>query len=117
MLNPVILITRRGTQFKVAVVPEISRGLITANIIAIRPNHDQLSSIYLAAYLRSKDGGRELLAEELPKRPRLCLILSNVEELRIPLPPISVQEKLPAVEILDEEYQLNQAAVGIESEN
>ena len=108
-----VLITCRGTQFKVAVVPEkISRGLITANIIAIRPNHNQLSPIYLAAYLRSKDGERELLARRTSQTAQIVLILSNVEELRIPLPPLSVQEKIArAVETLDEEYRLNQAAV------
>jgi restriction endonuclease S subunit len=108
-----VLITCRGTQFKVAVIPEkIPCGLITANLIAIRPNHNQLSSVYLAAYLRSKDGERELLARRTSQTAQIVLSVSNIEELRIPLPPLSVQEKIArAVETLDEEYRLNQAAV------
>ena len=108
-----VLITCRGTQFKVAVVPEkLSCGIITANLIAIRPKPDQLSSIYLAAYLRSKDGERELLARRTSQTAQIVLSISSVEELRIPLPPLSVQEEISqAVEALDEEYRLNQAAV------
>ncbi len=108
-----VLITCRGTQFKVAVVPEkISQGLITANLIAIRPDLKQLSSIYLAAYLRSKDGERELLARRTSQTAQIVLNLSNVEDLCVPLPPLSVQEKIAhAVAALDEEYRLNQAAV------
>jgi restriction endonuclease S subunit len=108
-----VLITCRGTQFKVAVVPEkISQGLITANLIAIRPKPDQVSSLYLAAYLRSKDGERELLARRTSQTAQIVLNLTNVEELRIPLPPLAVQEKIAhAIETLDEEYRLNQVAV------
>lgn len=108
-----VLITCRGTQFKVAIVSEkISRGLITANLIAIRPDPDHLSPVYLAAYLRSKDGERELLARRTSQTAQIVLSVSNVEELRIPLPPLSVQGKIVrAVEALDEEYWLNQGAV------
>lgn len=108
-----VLITCRGTQFKVAVVPEkISCGIITANLIAIRPKPDQLSSVYLAAYLKSKDGERELLSRRTSQTTQIVLNLSNVEELRIPLPELSVQEKIArAVKTLDEEYRLNQEAV------
>src|SRR3989338_8825759 len=108
-----VLITCRGTQFKAAVVPEkLSRGIITANIIAIRPKPDQLSPIYLAAYLRSKNGERELWAKRTSQTAQIVLSVSNIEELRMPLPPLSVQEKIArAVETLDEEYRLNQEAV------
>ena len=111
-----VLITCRGTQFKVAVVPgKISRGIITANLIAIRPRPEQLSPVYLAAYLRSKDGERELLARRTSQTAQIVLSLSSVEELRVPLPPLSVQEKIArAIETLDEEYRLNQVAVELD---
>ena len=106
-----VLITCRGTQFKVAVVPEkVSSGLISANLIAIRPKPEQLSSIYLAAYLNSQNGGRELLAKRTSQTTQIVLSVSSVEELRIPLPPLAVQNKIArAIETLDEEYRLNQA--------
>jgi len=108
-----VLITCRGTQFKSAVVPEtLSCALITANLIAIRPNPEIVSSIYLSAYLRSKGGERELLSRRTSQTAQIVLNFSNVEKLRIPLPPLSVQEKIARViEALDEEYQLNQEAV------
>lgn len=108
-----VLLTCRGTQFKVAIVPEkISCGIITANLIAIRPKPEQLSSIYLAAFLRSNNGARELLARRTSQTAQIVLSLSSVEELRIPIPPLPEQEKVArAIESLDEEYRLNQAAV------
>ena len=107
-----VLITCRGTQFKVAIVPEeISCGIIISNLIAIRPDPKQLSSIYLAAYLKSQYGERELLAKRTSQTSQIVLSLSNVEELQIPLPPLSVQEKIArTIEAIDEEYRLNQVA-------
>lgn len=108
-----VLLTCRGTQFKVAIVPEkISCGIITANLIAIRPKPEQLSSVYLAAFLRSNNGARELLARRTSQTAQIVLSLSSVEELRIPIPPLPEQEKVArAIESLDEECRLNQAAV------
>lgn len=110
-----VLITSRGTQFKVAIVPEkISSGIITANLIAIRPDPTQLSPIYLAAYLRSKNGERELLARRTSQTVQIVLSLVNVEELRIPMPSLNVQEKIvEAIKALDEEYRINQIAIGL----
>jgi restriction endonuclease S subunit len=110
-----VLITCRGTQFKVAVVPpKISQAVITANLIAIRPKPDQVSAVYLAAYLQSKDGERELLARRTSQTAQIVLSLSSVEELCVPLPPLSIQEKISrTVETLDEEYRLNQRAAEI----
>lgn len=105
-----VIITCRGTQFKVAIVPDkISQAIITSNLIAIRPDPSKLSSIYLAAYLKTRAGERELWANRTSQTAQIVLTVSSVEELKIPLPPLAVQEKISqTIQALDDEYHLNQ---------
>jgi len=89
-----VVITCRGTQLKVALVPrELKRAIITANLIAIRLN-ERLSPVFLAAYLKTKEGQRALLANAKSSTMQLVLNVSDIERVEIPLLPLNLQEKI-----------------------
>jgi len=89
-----VIVTCRGTQLKIALVPNaIKKAIITANLIAIRVN-EELSSLFLAAYLKTKEGQRALLTNATSTNVQLVLNVSDVGEVIIPVPPISLQEKI-----------------------
>ena len=108
-----VLITCRGTQLKVTVVPEnIKQILITSNLIAIRLN-EELLPIYLAAYFKTKDGQRVLLSNATSSTLQLILNVSDIEKVNIPVPVLSLQKKvIDLFNTTEEQYR-----VSIESAN
>ena len=108
-----VLITCRGTQLKVTVVPEnIKQILITSNLIAIRLN-EELLPIYLAAYFKTKDGQRALLSNATSSTLQLVLNVSDIEKVNIPVPALSLQGKIiDLFNTTEEQYR-----VSIESAN
>ena len=108
-----VLITCRGTQLKVTVVPEnIKQILITSNLIAIRLN-EELLPIYLAAYFKTKDGQRVLLSNATSSTLQLVLNVSDIEKVNIPVPALSLQGKIiDLFNTTEEQYR-----VSIESAN
>lgn len=89
-----VLITCRGTQLKVTVVPEdIKQILITSNLIAIRLN-EELLPMYLAAYFKTKDGQRALLSNATSSTLQIVFNVSDIEKVNIPVPVLSLQGKI-----------------------
>jgi len=103
-----VLITCRGTQLKIAVVPEnLERLLITANLIAVRLGNEMLP-ICLAAYLKTKEGQRTLLANTASSTMQLVLNVSDIGEINVPVPPLSLQEKIVGLmNTAEEQYRIN----------
>ena len=89
-----VLITCRGTQLKIAVVPvDIKKSLITTNLIAVRLTN-QISPIFLAAYLKTTEGQKALLANTASSTMQFALNVSDINEIDVPVPPLSLQEKI-----------------------
>ena len=103
-----VLITCRGTQLKISVVPEIlKKALITANIIAIRLRPEILP-VFLATYLKTAEGQKALLSHVASSTMQLLLNISDIEEVLVPVPPLPVQEKIVTLaEAADEQYRLS----------
>ena len=103
-----VLLTCRGTQFKIAVVPEnLKQAIITANLIAVRLTNGMLP-MFLATYLKTKEAQRLLLAKTSSSRIQLVLNVSDVGEMDIPVPPLSLQEKIVNLaNVAEEQYRLN----------
>ncbi len=99
-----VLLTCRGTQLKVVVVPDaFKKLLITAHLIAVRLNNELLSG-FLAAYLRTENGQKALLANAASSGAQLMINISDVGEINVPVPPLSLQEKIVSLTNAAEEY-------------
>lgn len=103
-----VLITCRGTQLKIAVVPEsLKKALITANIIAVRLRSEILP-VFLSTYLKTPEGQKALFSHVASSTMQLLLNVSDIEELFVPVPPLSMQEEIVNLaQISDEQYRLN----------
>ncbi len=102
-----VLITCRGTQLKAGVVPAgINKALITANLIGIRLTGEILPE-FLAAYLQTEDGQKELLANAT-STVQLVLNIADAEKIKVPVLPRAMQEKIAGlINVADEQYRLN----------
>jgi len=99
-----ILITCRGTQLKTAVVPDsLKQAVITSNLIAIRLG-EQMIPGFLATYLKSTNGQQALLSCATSSTTQLVLTISQIEEIEIPVPPLSLQEEIVNLANATEEH-------------
>lgn len=103
-----VIITCRGTQLKIAVIPDnIERSIISANLIAIRLNA-QLLPIFLAAYLKTNEGQKSLLAHTASSTMQIVLNVSDMGEIDVPVPSLSLQKKIvKLINAADEYYRLS----------
>ena len=90
-----VIVTLKGTNFKAAIVTDdIANLVISANLIALRPNHRILPEV-LVFYLNSSEG-----QQELQKRAGGSGIQSLNQnflmEVPVPVIPMELQEKLSA---------------------
>ncbi len=102
-----VLLTSRGTQIKIAVVPEIfPQAIISANFLAIRPTKD-INPFFLAHYFRSP-AGQKAIRTQARGTSQILLTISAVEEIKVPMPSLDVQEKLVAfINSIDEQYKMS----------
>jgi len=103
-----VLLACRGTQLKVVIIPkDVERLLITSNLIAIRLSED-ISPAFLAAYLRSQKGQRALLSRATSSVIQLVLNVSDVQDIEVPVPPLSLQEKIANISAYaNEQYRIS----------
>jgi len=108
-----VLLTCRGAQIKTAVVStNIEKLLITSNIISIRLSK-QILPKFLVAYLNTQQGQRALLANAT-STVQLTLTVSDLGKTIIPVPPLSLQEKIVNLfNAVEEQYRLNLEAVNL----
>lgn len=103
-----VLLACRGTQLKVAIVPkDVEKLLITSNLIAIRLSED-ISPEFLVAYLRSQKGQRALLSRATSSIMQLVFNVSDVQDIEVPVPPSSLQEKIANISAYaNEQYHIS----------
>ncbi len=112
-----IIITCRGTQLKIAVIQSnLSKAIITSNLIAIRLTNELLP-IFLATYLKTKEGQRTLLSNIASSTMQLVLNLSTIGEINIPVPSLALQKKIANLaNIAKEQYRLNIESANLRKE-
>ena len=103
-----VLVTCRGTQLKVAVVPDnLKSAMITANIIALRLNKQVLPG-FVAAYFRTDSGQKDLLSNVASVSAQIVLNVADIAKTNIPVPPLALQEQIVKLtDIAEEQYRLN----------
>lgn len=103
-----VIITSRGTQLKIATVPNsIKQAAITSNLIAIRLG-EQMIPGFLAAYLKSTNGQQALLSRATSSTTQLVLTISQVGGMEIPVPSLSLQAKIANLaSTAEEQYRLS----------
>lgn len=88
-----VLLTKAGSLGYTAVFPEsLQKGNITSHLAAIRPN-SQVMPMYLALYLSSSIGTRQIYRWG-NKTTRPELNTEEVREIKVILPPLSIQRVL-----------------------
>ncbi|MFH1288985.1 MAG: restriction endonuclease subunit S [bacterium] len=112
-----IIITCRGTQLKIAVIQDnLSKAIISSNLIAIRLT-DELLPIFLAAYLKTKEGQRALLSNIASSTIQLVLNLSSINEINIPVPSLDLQKKIANITNISEvQYRLSMESANLRKE-
>ncbi|MEW6088300.1 MAG: restriction endonuclease subunit S [bacterium] len=112
-----ILITCRGTQLKITVVPNsLPKAIITSNLIAIRLTNEVLP-IFLAAYLRTREGQRVLLSNIASSTMQLVLNISDISEINVPVPAIDLQKKISNLaDISEVQYRLSIESANLRKE-
>jgi type I restriction enzyme S subunit len=102
-----VLIACRGTQLKSVVVPDnVKKLIITSNLISIRLSKQILPS-FLVAYFNTQQGQRALLANATAT-VQLTLTVSDLGKIIIPVPPLSLQERIVNLfNTVEKQYRLN----------
>ena len=108
-----VLVAARGTKFKAALVgAEVSGAIAAANLITVRPGKE-LYPAFLAAYLTSATGEKQVLTRaKATTASQLLINVSDIEELDIPLLPFEVQKKIGDLwqELKAQQKRYNEAA-------
>lgn len=90
-----VLISVRGTQLKVAVVPEDLAGAVaTATVAVIRFRDGGLLPEVLAAYLRSPAGQAQLSSRARSATGQIALTARDIRDIEVPVPPMAVQRRI-----------------------
>ena len=100
-----IVVTARGTNLKVALVPDRWNGaLVDWNLIVIRPG-SRVRPELLVGFLQSP-AGRRAMDRRLTGTSLLMLTVKNLEEIEIPVPPLDQQERLvQLLQSADRQYE------------
>ena len=86
-----LIITKDGRVGAVAQIPEGIEGAIGRNLVCIRSNHENLSPSYLREYMMSPLMKQEIGKKTLSRAIFETLHVSEIEDLRIVLPPEEVK--------------------------
>ena len=100
-----IVVTARGTNLKIALIPERWNGAVLAwNLLGIRPGA-QLRPELLLAYLRSPSG-RRAIDRRLAGTTLLLLTASGLGEIEVPILPLERQQKVgQLIAAAEEQYE------------
>ena len=88
-----LLVTSKGTQFKVAIVEEDIKAIVSANLFIIRPYEDKYLPEVLKYYLES-DLGQEMIEGILKGTAIKSISHKDIQELPIPKIDLQVQRKI-----------------------
>lgn len=100
-----IVVTARGTNLKVALVPERWAGaLLDWNLIAIHPG-PRLRAELIFGFLQSP-AGRRAVDRRLTGTTLLMLTVGNLKEIEVPVPPVEQQQILVRLlQAADRQYE------------
>ena len=100
-----VVLTCRGTQLKIALVPEdMSGAVISSNLIAVRPG-SQLVPWVLFAFLQGPQGQTALLRQSRSSNLGIALSPKSVGQIVVPVPPMEIQERIAALmRVAEENY-------------
>ncbi len=89
-----ILISARGTQPKVAIVPpDVAGAVLTSTLIGIRPGRDLLPEVLMAFFW--SPGGRNALISRVRSGTRqIALSAADVAKIEVPVPPMWIQRRV-----------------------
>ncbi|TVP58448.1 MAG: hypothetical protein EA343_21470 [Nodularia sp. (in: Bacteria)] len=102
-----VIIAIRGSLLKTSVVTEASQGSIAGqNVAFFRPKDlNQVNPGYIAVLMRSKWMAQSIYALQRRSSTTLPSIrVSEIREFKIPLPEISIQNKIVELFLFSEEY-------------
>lgn len=100
-----LLVTSKGTQFKVAIVEEDINAIISANLFIIRPYKDKYLSEVLKYYLESKLG-QELIQGIIKGTAIKSISHKDIQELSIPKIDMETQRAIaPKIKSSKESYE------------
>lgn len=104
-----IVITRSGTVGNIGLCGDFDKVVFSDNVIRIRVNSDKIIPQYLASFLYSEPGQRQIRQCTTGSTIR-GISLSNLEKIQIPLIPISKQQQIvnDLNKILETKSKLNQ---------
>lgn len=119
-----VVISNRGTLLKASVVTDKLEGSLASNNVAfIRPIVQQIDPVYLAVLMRSKWLEQQLATLYLQSSTIQLIPISQLRNLKIPLPNLETQNKLAqlflateranriTLEILDKRNNLSEFAL------
>lgn len=92
-----VIISKDGRVGAVAQIPEGIEGAIGRNIVCIRPDQEELSSPLLREYMLSPLMKQEIGKKTLSRSIFETLHVSEIEDLRVVIPPQQVREKFDEV--------------------
>jgi type I restriction enzyme M protein len=100
-----IVVTARGTNLKIAMIPERWNGAVLAwNLLGIRPGA-QLRPELLLAYLRSR-AGRRAIDRRLAGTTLLLLTANGLGEIEVPILPLDQQQRVgQLIAAAEEQYE------------
>lgn len=90
-----VLLSVRGTQLKVAIVPALlSEAVATATLAVIRLVDGVLVPEVLAAYLCSPAGQGQLSARARSATGQIALTARDIRDIEVPVPPMEAQRRI-----------------------
>lgn len=101
-----VLLSVRGTQAKVAIVPDgIDRAVATATLAVVRVLDDVVLPEVLAAYLGSPLGLAQLNARARSATGQVALTARDIREIQVPLPAMEVQRRIAGLVLELDAYE------------
>jgi hypothetical protein len=89
-----VLVSARGTQPKVAIVPPDAAGaVLTSTLIGIRPRPDLLPEV-LIAFFCSPNGQNALMSRARSGTRQIALSAADVAKIEVPVPPMGIQRRV-----------------------
>lgn len=89
-----VLVSARGTQPKVAIVPpDVAGAVLTSTLIGIRPGRNLLPEV-LIAFFCSPNGRNALISRVRSGTRQIALSAADVAKIEVPVPPMGIQRRV-----------------------
>lgn len=106
--DDLLMVCVGATIGKVALVPEMEEFSIARSVALIKPNHKLIDSRYLLWFFNTDFGIRQIKSRS-NEAAQAGLYTGNLKKIKIPLPPIEIQQKFTTIvkkaEQINTQYQ------------